>query len=196
MGIKEFNWKIIIGAMFSISAIITIATNIKFVLNCLSLLWNLFVRILVNPIVRDILLLALIVGILIWLIFISKKLKKPLKIDDGQFINKVESLRDEHLELKKNIEDLWEGKYKPKEDEKLKWKGEHQYVLGKIAKAKYEVGLETVFKDYQKEFRISSRIEYKCIIDDLIRLRLIRHTCNTRKEPYYQITREGLDYFT
>lgn len=196
MGINKPSWKIIGSIIFFIAAIITIATNIRFVLNCISFLGSIITKNLASHTVRDILLFISIIAILIWLIFINKKLKKPLRVDDGKYISEVEGLRDKTQELKKNIDDLWEGKYKPKEDEKLKFTAVHRYVLERIVEEKYEIGLDAVFKDLKKEFPDFPMLEYKCIVDDLIRLRLIRHTCNIKGEPHYQITKEGIDYFT
>ena len=94
MGIKKPSWKkiwkfwkVIVGTIFFIGAIITIATNWDFVLNRLSFLGNLFVRIfapLSNPIVRNVLLLILIVGILVWLILIGYRKLKKLKFTEEQ----------------------------------------------------------------------------------------------------------------
>lgn len=162
MGIKKLSWKKIGGIVFIIAAIITILTNLKFVWNGLKFLGNWVVKIfapLSNSIVRDVLLLALVVGILIWLILINKKFNK-LKVSHNELAKSV-------LEIKK----IREEKVKIKE-EMLKLK-EHSYVLGHIADAPKPISQIALFEPYQKQYPNSTIIDLKSIIIDLLEMKLI-----------------------
>ncbi len=90
MGIKKLPWKkiwgylwkiilVIIGLITLVGTLIGITKDWNIVLNWLSSIGNFFLKIfspLGNPIVRYVLLFLLIVGALIWVFLINKKLKK------------------------------------------------------------------------------------------------------------------------
>ena len=195
MGIKnlpwkkiwKYLWKIVLGTIFLISAIIGIATNWGAVSNWLSSVWDFFLKIfnpLANPIVRDILLLIFIVAILIWLILINRKLKKLPLIDKGEA--KVVDEKEKKEEVKK-VE-------KQEKEKELAPTYKQRYVLWIFANAPGNIRLGIVFERYKKKFPDVLMVEFKSIISDLEEGGFIKHTGNIGSDRVYRATNKCNKY--
>jgi len=177
MGIKKLTLKKTGAMLVIIATIITIATNLKFVWNGLKFLGSLIVKLispLTNPIVRDVLLFLLILGLLIWLILISIKIKK-FKIDNKEILIKPTK--------------FYGGE--AKEEESEEWGAEHIYVLELIANSVEEVGDKSLFSKLKTEFPQVSKLDFSVVLDDLSEDSLIINSGFGVGEKLYVATREG-----
>ncbi len=192
MGIKKLPWKKIWGYLwkiiFGIIALISLVGTIigitkdwNVVLNLLSSIGNFFLKILnplANPIVRDVLLFLLIVGTLIWVFIINKKLKKLSQT----YEEKIKAYLEE----------------KPKKEEKPKRKEEPEltvtqvYILANIANAPDSLGEHALFDLYQSKHPDSLRFELKSTISDLLGANLIRRAGAIGSESFYGATDKGV----
>jgi len=143
MRIKKLSWKKIGAGLFIVAAIITIVTNLKSIWNFLKFLRSLILKLvsyLTNPIVRDVLLLLLILGLLLWLILINIRIKK-FQVDDEE-----------------------KG---TKEDESERWGAEHIYVLELLANSVANVSDKKLFSQLKIKFPQASKLDFGVILDDL-----------------------------
>ena len=172
MGIKNLPWKKIGGILFIIATIITIVTNLKFVWNCLKFLGNIVVKIcapLTNSIVRDALLFVLIVGIIVWLYLISKKLRN---IPQAEKSEKMEE---------------WQ----------FEWDSRHSYVLENIVEIVNvgETSIRDLFEGYKENFPESSEKEYNLIVYDLEESKLIWQSSSIGDKKFYATTDKGRRHY-
>ncbi|MFX0140415.1 MAG: hypothetical protein ACFFDN_42645, partial [Candidatus Hodarchaeota archaeon] len=177
MGIKNLPWKKIGGIVFIIAAIITIATNLSFVWNCVKFLGNLVVKIftpLANSVVRDVLLFVLIVGILIWLIMIGREIRK---------LRKLQAAFDE---LKRSVTE------RKKKEESVKLTEEHINILGEIANSPRSLGQNDLFESYKKNYPNHYLLDMKSTISDLMQMDYIYRAGAVGGELLYKATDKGV----
>lgn len=177
MGIKKLTLKKTGAMLVIIATIITITTNLKFVWNSLKFLGSLIVKLispLTNPIGRDVLLFILILGLLIWLILISIRIKK-FKIDDEEKLIKPTK--------------FYGGE--TKEDESEEWGTEHIYVLELIANSVEGVDDKSLFSQLERKFPQASKLDFGVILDDLSEDSLIIVSGYLPDAKVYVATREG-----
>jgi len=183
----------------SVGSLITLAIVIIEFLLKIKILEKLF-----NLKIPDFVFLILILALLLWLIFISKKVKRPVKASEAYLKDKVKKIEEEINKIKevskplKNI-DLLRKKLgidttPPKEEEELEPDSKILYILSFLGnKLDRDEQRDIVWEAYKSEFTFVDKLDFNMVINLLEKHNKIRLD-NRKRIEYLGITSDGLEY--